>query len=702
MSLLLRRHAVKLLFGTILVLSASAVLAQRPMSPNEYNQQNQFSTMPGLTNRDPNQMQYGNPGGVVDNNADPQADTTGKKPPKVRKPLESYLFNDSIRARQSFAWNVNLLQNDIAVVEVDTALNGFQNDYPYLQNNVGSAYLGNMGAASVPLDYFLRPQYRNFTFAQSFDTYLMTPARARFFNVKKPFTHLSYFYAGQTKRLEEGLWATHAQNVSPSTGFNIDYRSRGTRGIYVHQGTRDRNLSLGFSHTGKKYTVHAGYIYNMGDIKENGGIVRDKDITDTVFEMPELIEVRLQDARNTFKNNTYYVVQSYGFPLRRLTDEDFSIARNSSIFVGHAFEYSRFYKKYTDTKKGSGDYYDDWYISSERTNDSIFESLLSNRVFVQLQPWNREGAVGVINAGIGNDHHHYYNFRLPDYLQEYKGENRNSTYIYGSVKGKLRRYFDWDANLLYHLFGYRSQDLSLGGNVAFNVFVRGKPLSLKGSLTHETRTPGYWTESYFSNHYAWNNSFSKETETRLSVTFSVPHWGLELGAYQSILTDKVYYDAEALPAQHSGAVTVSGLYAKKDFRLGGLHLNHRVLYQFSSVQEAVPVPTISAYLSYYYEFNVVKNVLRMQIGFDGRFNTEYYAFGYNPATMQFYNQREKKLGNYPMVDMFIAGKWKRMRILLKMQHLNEDLFGSRNYFTVLHYPQNKRVFKLGFSWSFYD
>ncbi|MFQ8826786.1 MAG: putative porin [Alistipes sp.] len=59
-------------------------------------------------------------------------------------------------------------------------------------------------------------------------------------------------------------------------------------------------------------------------------------------------------------------------------------------------------------------------------------------------------------------------------------------------------------------------------------------------------------------------------------------------------------------------------------------------------------------------------------------------------------------GNYPMIDVFAAAKWKRMRILIKMQHLNENMFGDRNYFTVLHYPQNPRMFKLGVSWSFYD
>ena len=34
-------------------------------------------------------------------------------------------------------------------------------------------------------------------------------------------------------------------------------------------------------------------------------------------------------------------------------------------------------------------------------------------------------------------------------------------------------------------------------------------------------------------------------------------------------------------------------------------------------------------------------------GLDGRYNTRYYAPGYNPALSAFYNQREVEVGNYP-------------------------------------------------------
>jgi hypothetical protein len=182
----------------------------------------------------------------------------------------------------------------------------------------------------------------------------------------------------------------------------------------------------------------------------------------------------------------------------------------------------------------------------------------------------------------------------------------------------------------------------------------------------------------------------------------VPHINAEIGISHIMTSDKIYYDSLSLPTQFDGSVNVTGLYVRKDFTLGKLHLNHRVLFQWSSQQEVVPVPQVSLMAQYYLQFNVVKDVLKVQLGLDGFYNSSYYGFGYNPATAQFYNQREKELGQYPYGDFFVNAKWKRMRILVKYQHFNEGMFKNRNSFTVLHYPMNRPMLKLGFSWEFYD
>lgn len=703
------------LFGTVFVLMSCLAWAQRPMnSPGMLN-----NGLPGIENRNSNQLQFGNIPRVQDNNED----TTGQnkpKPPKFRKPLESYLFDDSLRKEPNFVWNMNLERNTVEIIQIDTVLKNFQNDYPFQMDGIGDAYLGNLGGPTIPLDYFSRADFWNFSLLRPFDTYLMTPERVKFFNVKKPFSHLSYFTSGQVSRREENFWATHAQNISPTTGFNLDYKSMGTRGMYLNQGSRNKNLSLAVAHTGKKYTMHAGYIYNNTKLKENGGISRDWDITDTVFEQPELLEIRLQDAENQWKSNTFYVVQSYGIPLRRLSEDDFSIADQSSFFLGHSLEYTTFSKNYTDTEAGSNytdvngkihRFYDNWFINSTASRDSTYEGLIANRLFVQIQPWDRDGVVGVIDAGVGHEMHHYQQFKLQNYLYDLQNDKQNSTYFYGAIQGHVSKYVHWQADAKYHPFGMRSQDISMGGQIALHAKIKGQPVILKGDVLVDRRSPTYWMDRYFSNHFVWGYSsekepdlvpLRKETESRISIAFMLPSFGTELGMKHSLLKDKIYFDQNMKPAQKTGSMSVMGLYAQKDFRLGGFHLNHQALLQFSSDQLVVPVPLASAYLSYFYEFHIVQGVLRLQLGVDGRINTKYYAFGYNPATAQFFNQREKELGGYPVLDLFAAAKWKRMRILAKMQHLNENLFGERNYFTVLHYPLNRRMFKVGISWTFYD
>ena len=101
-------------------------------------------------------------------------DTTKKE----RKPLESYFFNDSIRAQNNFAWNIDMSMNRIKMARIDTILYDFQVDYPFLKKDVGDAYLGNLGAPSLPRGFYDRPRFRYFKLAQPRYSYLYTPACA--------------------------------------------------------------------------------------------------------------------------------------------------------------------------------------------------------------------------------------------------------------------------------------------------------------------------------------------------------------------------------------------------------------------------------------------------------------------------------------------------------------------------------------------
>lgn len=670
---------------------------------------------------------YGNP--IPGMEGDPRAgeegmaaDSTQTKKKREKRALESYYFSDEVRALPNWKWTMDKDYNRVNIMPLDTTLTDWRIDYVFYRKGVGDMALGGLGQSSQPTNWFERRQGEDFTFARSYDAYTARPDNVVFYNSKKPITNLLYLESGQKRYREEHFELVHSQNITPSTSANINYKARSTMGKYDWQRTKNRVLSLAVAHTGKRYSVHAAYMHNNIDTRENGGVVGEWAIADTIFEMPSGVPMRLasSQAENRYRNHTLLLRQVFAIPLQRVTEYDFSLADLSAVYVGHQIEYNTWSKVYTDkratytndrgeiTEDGkyiptTHSYYENWFITPESTRDSISERLLSNKIFVQVQPWDRNGAVSTIDAGIGVDLHTYSYLRLKDYLTgKMTRDKRTSWYIYGSTGGKIKRYADWGADVKYYPSGYRGGDLSVGANITLRAYILEHPLILSGRFRQELRSPGYWQENLFSNHYTWFNSFDKESETRFEVNFSVPDIALEIGAWQGVMGNMIYYDNNSHVTQHSGTVSLTSLYARKDFRIAGLHLDHRALVQFTSNESVLPVPTFSAFLSYYYEFWVKRDVLRVQIGVDGRFNTAYYAPSYNPALSAFFNQREVKLGNYPYLDLFVAAKWKRMRILLKFQHLNQNLFGNGEYFQVAHYPLNPRMFKFGISWSFYD
>ena len=650
------------------------------------------------------------------------ADSTETKKKREKRPLESYYFDDEVRAQYNWKWTLDRDNNRVNIMPLDTTLNDWRIDYVFYRRGVGDMALGGLGQSSQATNWFDRRQGDDFTFARSYDAYTVRPDNVPFYNSKRPITNMTYLESGQKRYREEHFELVHSQNISPSTSANVNYKTRGTMGRYDWQRTKNHVLSVAVAHTGKRYSVHAAYMHNNISARENGGVVGKWAIADTIFEMPSGVPMRLasSEAENHYRNNSLLLRQAYAIPLQRVTEHDFSLADIPTIFVGHQIEYDSWSKVYTDkrstytndrgevTEDGkyvqtTHSYYENWFISPKNTRDSISERLLSNKVFVQVQPWDRNGAVSTIDGGVGVDLHTYSYLRLNDYLTgKMTKDKRTSWYVYGSTGGKIKRYADWGVDVKYYPSGYRGGDLSLGANITLRAFILGHPLILSGRFRQELRSPGYWQENLFSNHYVWFNSFDKESETRFEVNFSVPDIALEIGAWQGVIGNMIYYDSQSIVAQHPGNISLTSLYARKDFRIAGLHLDHRALVQITSNESVLPVPTFSAFLSYYYEFWVKRDVLRVQIGVDGRFNTSYYAPSYNPALSAFYNQREVKVGNYPYLDLFVSAKWKRMRILLKLQHLNQNLFGNGEYFQVANYPLNPRMFKLGISWSFYD
>ncbi len=628
---------------------------------------------------------------------------------KVKQPLLSFFFDDSTRlSTPFFAWQVDPDYNTVTKMPIDTLLLGaYQVDYPNmnLDGGIGSIYLGNYGSANIPLNYFSRTTPKNFSFVDVWSSYIMTPRKTLFYNTRLPYSRLTYSMSGDVS-IEENLFnIVLSHNINPSTSVNINYNGDGTKGMYINQNTLVWNLGISASHTGKNWAMHGGYIYNGGDIEENGGIVDDKLITDTIISAANQIDVKLEDAKNYYIGHTVWWTGSYAIPLRAMKEDEITLATVPSIFLGNSFNFTTMKKRYI--AQNESNLYEGGYLDPMKTGDTVSQSMVDTRFFVQVQPYDRNGVVGLISAGVGGDFSTYFQNVPVDSISVagFGGKmNRNTLFVYGDIDGKISKYVDWDANANLNLIGYRAGDLDVGGRIKFTAFTKKKkqPMSLEGSVKFAVTSPDFWENNYYSNHFIWHNDFDKEVSTQFKAKFSIKPIDLELGATYELSSNKIYYDSLMNVAQYKNELSNLGVFLKKDFTFGGFHLNHSLLMQLSSNDYVTPVPLLSAYLSYFYSLDVVKDVLNLEMGMDGRYQTEYYGFGYNPALGQFYSQRDVKVGGFPYLDAFVSAKWKRLRILVKLQNWNVNLFGGTNYFAVAHYPQNRMMLKFRFSWSFYD
>ena len=141
---------------------------------------------------------------------------------------------------------------------------------------------------------------------------------------------------------------------------------------------------------------------------------------------------------------------------------------------------------------------------------------------------------------------------------------------------------------------------------------------------------------------------------------------------------------------------------RKDFAIWKFHFDNKALLQLSSDPDVMPLPLLALNLRYYFQFDVVKNVMEMQVGLNGTFTTKWYAPAYNPVLGVFHNQNVEKYGNCPIVDAFVNVQWKRASIFVKVMNLNMGWpFDKADYFTAAGYINTQRVVKLGISWPFY-
>ena len=648
--------------------------------------------------------------------------------------LQTFAVPDSMHYKRIITWNHDRHFHNVELKDFDTTYNYHFHDYPFFKGDaVNSVWLGVVGAPEESYNYFNRTQEENAVFYTPYQTYSYTPENAPQFNTKTPYTELAYWgtlFANKEKE-ESNVRILTTQNITPEFNFTLEYRRYGGNGMLRREDTDNRSALISSNYMGKRYLMHSGFIYNKVERSENGGIIDQSWIRDTTVDARE-IDVRLKDAGNKIKRNTLFLDQMYRIPFSFLKKGKKDEASDSTAvaapapavadtvsldtdvttaFIGHSSEHSVFRKTYEDEislsdSYGREFYNDRFYINPTRSMDSLRVMRFENRAFLRLQPWKNDGIVSRLDVGIGDKLLNYYTFNPLGYIQGSSNVLLNSAYLYAGANGNLKKYMQWDAKGQYTFLGHEINDFDINANLSLSVYPfrrdRKSPLTFHAHFETSLKEPDYYQQHLYTNHYRWDNDFSKISTTKAEASLSIPKWQMAASFGYALLSNNIYYDTKGIVRQNNTPMSVMTASLKKNFTVWKLHFDHKALFQLSSNETVVPLPMLALNLRYYLQLDIVKNVMQMQIGANGTYTTKWYLPAYNPVLGVFHNQNETEYGNCPYIDAFVNIQWKRACIFIKAINVNMGWPNkSADYFTADGYIAPQRAIKFGISWPFY-
>ena len=667
--------------------------------------------------------------------------------------LETFALPDSMLYKRIVEWTHEREFHRIDMHEPDTGFNSRIHDYPIFRKDVNATWLGVAGSPAQYYNFFKRESEEGVAFYAPYEPWTVSARTAPMYNTKTPYTELAYYGTlfAPSQKESDNLHIMTTQNIFPEFNFTLEYDRFGGGGIMENENTINKTLFLTANYLGRRYMMHAGYIYNMVNREENGGTSDNSMVRDTTLDAREY-PVYLSNASTRMKKHTLFLDQQYRIPFTFLNNlkyrkdlkmerhfRDSVLALNDSTliqemeeilaerkaeremadtlgdrnvttaFIGHSSEYSVYRRTYEDaissSDKSGRSLYDNFFYNPTNSYDSTRVMKLENRAFLRLQPWSDDAIVSRINGGIGNRILVHSVFD-PSYINGYGKDVWNSTFLYAGAEGQLKNYINWDATGDYVFLGQEMNDMSIKANARLNFYpfrrTKKSPVIIGAHFETSLKEPDFYHQHYYSNHYMWENEFGKVSTTKIQASLSVPKWNIGLEAGYALLSNNIFFDSTAVVRQNTVPMSILSAALTKNFTLGMMHFDNRLLFQVSSNQDVVPRPLLAANARWYLQLNIAKGVLLMQLGADAWWNTKYFSQSWNPATGAFYNQKEFKYNNGPYIDAFVNMQWKRAVIFIKCENAGMGWpMDKADYFSANHFIRTQRAIKFGIYWPFY-
>lgn len=624
----------------------------------------------------------------------------------------------------SYSWTASQPLGLRVPSSIDTLQYNYHREFVPSMASDAWASTGNFGCAGINQIFFERKESSEFIFADALEHWIPNADNQKFYNTRIPMTLLSYSWGGGRESGQDRLKGIFSGNAGKriQVGAMLDYLY--SKGGYDRQALKDFVWGFSGSYTGDRYELQASVATFNSVNHESGGIKDDAYITDPASLQggdpnidAKAIPVNLSSAFSRVKGSQFRMNHRYKVGYYEEEQVNDSTINRTYIPVSSfiwTFDYkTNTHKFVNENATEDGEYFENSYLSVDGTNEETKYWRIRNTIGIDmLEGFNKYAKFG-LSAYATHEVRRYTQVCDTMLTSSYKPENltpfpefdiepktiENLLWVGGQLTKQRGSILTYGATAQFGIVGSVAGDIDVSGHLSTHIPLLGDTVSIVGEGFFRNTEASFLLKNYISNHFAWKNDFGKIRRFRVGGRIEIPRFGTTLSAGVENLQNYVYFNTLALPEQEGGSVQVFSASLSQNFRLGILHWNNRLTYQTSSNESALPLPKLAVYSDLFLSFTVSK-VLKINLGVDCNYYTNYYAPAYQPSTMSFYNQTEKKLGNYPFMNAYADMKLSKTRFFVMYSHLNQGMFGGNNYFAALHYPMNPSRFQLGISVDF--
>ncbi|MCQ2286779.1 MAG: putative porin [Bacteroidales bacterium] len=574
---------------------------------------------------------------------------------------------------------------------IDTSVEYIHRSDPMMNTSLLYQNLGIAGQAhrSICFDYNHDIGFSYLTLP--YPLYFKTQNDLEFYDLKSAYTKIAYTYGIST---ENTISAIHAQKIK-GVSFVFNLNGVGNEGYYAHQSV---------SHTTADFLIHyeipsgiygfrASYIFNHFKLQENAGLYDQLDFINQASSKLAGYNLKLYNALST--TNTHDALfQQYVNLMAK------SKKSGKSHYLGtitHTFQFKTMKSRYLDSDLDSL-YYDNFFFSSDTTNDTIhYYSVINSIQWSSYKPFETQSTKKYFFHFSGGLRHEYIE-SFPKGAKTVTNRYFGNTFtLFGNVITRLFSVVDLQADLAYSFSDYNHNDAI--ANLKADFFInRTKQHYLGFQAKFNRLAPDYMLSYFDGNNFHWDTTWAKQNILKLSAYWN---YGRYRAAFNYFMLDNyALIDSSLRPISIDKIINVVQLNLFAPFRYKGFGFDLNACLQYSD-NNYIDLPVFAGKLAVFYVFHFFEEKMRLQLGIDLAYNTEYYAYGYCPALHQFYSQQEIKTGNYLYCDAYINMRIKRVGVFFRLGHAFAGLLG-RNYFSTPYYPSQGRSFSLGINWCFYD